>query len=66
MMWIWQRADWPIFTWDRSRLVPLEARFLYESGRLDVEIDDQYAAAAKGGRDGRIDESHRAADAAFE
>ena len=33
MVWIWQHADWPVFTWDRSRLAPLEARFLDESGR---------------------------------
>lgn len=33
MVWIWQHADWPIFTWDQSRLAPLEARFLHESGR---------------------------------
>jgi len=33
MVWIWQHAAWPSFTWDRSRLAPLEARFLHESGR---------------------------------
>ena len=33
MTWIWQQAGWPSFVWDRSRLAPLEARFLHESGR---------------------------------
>ena len=33
MTWIWQQAAWPDFTWDRSALAPLEARFLHESGR---------------------------------
>ena len=33
MTWIWQHSDWPAFTVDRSRLHPLEARFLHESGR---------------------------------
>ena len=33
MTWIWQQADWPNFTWDRSALASLEARFLHESGR---------------------------------
>ena len=28
-----QRAEWPSFVWDRSRLAPLEDRFLHESGR---------------------------------
>ena len=33
MEWIWQQAGWPGFTWDRSRMASLEARFLHESGR---------------------------------
>ena len=33
MPWIWQQAAWPDFTWDRSALASLEARFLHESGR---------------------------------
>lgn len=33
MTWIWQQPDWPRFTWDASRLAPLEARFLHESGQ---------------------------------
>ena len=33
MTWIWQHPDWPAFTLDRSRLRPLEARFLHEAGR---------------------------------
>ena len=33
MSWIWQHPDWPNFTLDRSRLQPLEARFLHEAGR---------------------------------
>ena len=33
MTWIWQQPDWPCFTWDASRLMPLEARFLHESGQ---------------------------------
>ena len=33
MTWIWQHPDWPAFTVDRSRLQPLEARFLHEAGR---------------------------------
>ena len=33
MNWIWQHPDWPNFTVDRSRLQPLEARFLQEAGR---------------------------------
>ena len=33
MTWIWQHAEWPRFVWDRSRLAPLEERFLHESGR---------------------------------
>ena len=33
MKWVWQHPDWPNFTWDRSVLIPLEERFLHESGR---------------------------------
>ena len=33
MTWIWQHPNWPSFTVDRSRLQPLEARFLHEAGR---------------------------------
>ncbi len=33
MKWVWQHSDWPNFTWDRSALIPLEKRFLHESGR---------------------------------
>ena len=33
MKWVWQHYDWPNFTWDRSALMPLEERFLHESGR---------------------------------
>ena len=33
MKWVWQHSDWPNFIWDRSVLIPLEERFLHESGR---------------------------------
>ena len=35
-------------------------------GRLHIKIHDKYAAAAEGERDGDVDQSHRAADAALE
>ena len=34
MMWNWQQPDWPIFTFDKARLDPYEARLLHESGLL--------------------------------
>ena len=33
MTWIWQHGAWSSFVWNRSRLAPLEDRFLHESGR---------------------------------
>lgn len=33
MPWTWQLPDWPRYRWDRTRLGPLEQRFLHESGR---------------------------------
>ncbi|MBL8964543.1 MAG: Fic family protein [Phycisphaeraceae bacterium] len=32
MAWNWQRADWPHFTWERSRLAKAEERFLLGGG----------------------------------
>ena len=34
MMWNWQQADWPHFTYDGEAIAPLEADFLRESGIL--------------------------------
>ena len=34
MTWNWQQPDWPYFTYDKSRLEPLEARLQHESGLL--------------------------------
>lgn len=34
MGWNWQRSDWPIFTWDASRLVEAERQFLLGGGVL--------------------------------
>jgi Fic family protein len=31
-LWNWQQHDWPRFRFDASRLVPLEAEFLRQSG----------------------------------
>ena len=33
MNWIWQHPEWPAFAVDRTRLRPLEARFLHGAGR---------------------------------
>ena len=35
-------------------------------GRLNIEIHHKYATAAERERNGNVDQSHRAADAAFE
>src|SRR5215469_12989030 len=32
MMWNWQRADWPTFTWKTSRLAAAEQQFLVAGG----------------------------------
>src|SRR5215469_13086993 len=32
MMWNWQRADWPTFTWKASRLAAAEQQFLVAGG----------------------------------
>lgn len=34
MVWNWQRNDWPIFTWDASRLAEAEKQFLLGGGIL--------------------------------
>ena len=34
MSWNWQKPGWPVFEFDQSVLVELEARFLRESGYL--------------------------------
>ncbi len=34
MVWNWQRNDWPIFTWDASRLADAEKQFLLGGGIL--------------------------------
>lgn len=34
MAWNWQQPDWPIFTWDRSRLLVAEQRFFLGGGVL--------------------------------
>ncbi len=34
MRWLWRLPDWPRYRWNRSRLQPLEERFLHQSGRL--------------------------------
>lgn len=34
MRWNWQQPDWPEFSWDHSRLVRAEERFLVDGGRL--------------------------------
>ena len=34
MVWNWQRNDWPIFTWDASRLAEAERQFLLGGGVL--------------------------------
>lgn len=34
MVWNWQRNDWPIFTWDASRLADREKQFLLGGGIL--------------------------------
>src|SRR5258708_3118140 len=48
MVWNWQRADWPRFTYDSAALEPLEKRFLLGSGEFfgvfkHVGPDDQDA-----------------------
>ncbi len=32
MTWVWQRPEWPHFTWDRTNLASVEARFLVGGG----------------------------------
>ena len=32
MTWNWQKPDWPHFSWDKTRLMKLEERFLLEAG----------------------------------
>lgn len=34
MAWIWQQSDWPAFTWDQSRIMKAEERFLLAGGQL--------------------------------
>jgi len=34
MEWNWTKPDWPDFTYDEARLVPLEMRFLLEAGEV--------------------------------
>jgi Fic family protein len=34
MVWNWQQADWPHFKFDKTKLEPLEAKLLHESGLL--------------------------------
>ena len=34
MVWNWQQPDWPVFTWDRSRLEAVEQQFLIGGGVL--------------------------------
>jgi Fic family protein len=34
MLWNWQRADWPCFTYDRQALEPLERQFLLRAGKI--------------------------------
>ncbi|RLT39403.1 MAG: Fic family protein [Chloroflexi bacterium] len=34
MRWNWQKPDWPNFSYDRTQLDVMEARFLYDSGVL--------------------------------
>jgi Fic family protein len=53
MSWNWQRADWPHFTWNASRLAKAEERFLLASGvflgtvkHLDSEERDRLAVEA--------------------
>ncbi|MBB3233562.1 Fic family protein [Phyllobacterium endophyticum] len=46
MIWNWQQADWPNFTWDAMALGPLERQFLLHSGEFfgafrHVSIDDR-------------------------
>jgi len=46
MTWIWQRSDWPQFSWDRTRLRKAEEQFLLGAGRVagiakHLELEDQ-------------------------
>lgn len=46
MPWNWQQSDWPHFSYDGSRLEPLERQFLQRSGELlgvlrHIDQDDQ-------------------------
>ena len=34
MRWIWQKADWPKFTWDAETLLPLLSKARFEQGKL--------------------------------
>jgi Fic family protein len=48
MIWNWQQADWPNFSYDSKALEPLERQFLHQSGEFigafkHVGMDDQQA-----------------------
>src|SRR5579862_3585838 len=53
MVWNWQRADWPHFSWNRARFAKAEELFLVEAGEyvgtlkhLDQEGRDQITVEA--------------------
>src|SRR5712672_1455357 len=46
MTWNWQRPDWPTFSYDSKALVPVEQKFLLQSGETigafrHIGADDQ-------------------------
>jgi hypothetical protein len=34
MVWNWEQADWPHFTYDKKAMEPLESEFLLRSGEF--------------------------------
>ena len=46
MSWNWEKPNWPNFTYDSTALMPLEKRFLFQSGEFigafkHIGTDDQ-------------------------
>ena len=39
MGWIWQRSDWPNFTWDAETIFPFICKARFEQGKLLSKIN---------------------------